>query len=225
MEFSRIAFVVAAVLAGLLGWWLDSSKGLFIACLLAATVSVAFWFTSPSLRERVHNSVDEILEYSATNKETPLGQHVAFLKESITIISRAPLIGHGTGSIPKEFRQVTFGQSGAAAVPTVNPHNQTFAVVIQVGLLGAIVLWSMWIAHFRLFRGEGTIAWFGTVVVGENIVSSAVHSHLFDSANGWLYVFGVGVLGGMVLRQSGLSMPPASSETRDVQTMNPRAVL
>ena len=84
---------------------------------------------------------------------------------------------------------------------TVNPHNQTFAVAIQIGLLGAIVLWSMWIAHLRLFRGEGGIAWFGTVLVVETIVSSTVHSHLFDFANGWLYVFGVGVLGGMALRQ------------------------
>src|SRR5262249_39646398 len=140
VEFSRIAVVVGAVLAGLLSWRLDRGKGLFIACLLAATVSVAFWFTSHSLRERVHNSVDEIREYSATNKATPIGRHVAFLKESITIISRAPFIGHGTGSIPKEFRQVTSGQSGAAAVSTVNPHNRSFAGAIQVGLLGAMAL-------------------------------------------------------------------------------------
>ena len=84
---------------------------------------------------------------------------------------------------------------------TVNPHNQTFAVAIQIGLVGVIVLWSMWIAHVRLFRSEGIVAWLGTVIVVENIVSSAGHSHLFDFANGWLYVFGVGVLGGMVLRR------------------------
>jgi hypothetical protein len=44
-------------------------------------------------------------------------------------------------------------------------------------------------------------AWLGTVIVIENIVSSAVHSHLSDSTHGWLYVFGVGVLGGMTLQQ------------------------
>jgi hypothetical protein len=36
--------------------------------------------------------------------------------------------------------------------------------------------------------------------VVENIVSSVAHSHLFDFGNGWLYVFAVGVLGGVVLR-------------------------
>jgi hypothetical protein len=34
-------------------------------------------------------------------------------------------------------------------------------------------------------------------------VSSTAHSHLFDFTNGWLYVFGVGVLGGMALRERG----------------------
>jgi O-antigen ligase len=52
-----------------------------------------------------------------------------------------------------------------------------------------------------LFRSKSLAAWIGTVVVTENVVSSTVHSHLFDFANGWLYVFGVGVLGGMVLRE------------------------
>lgn len=83
---------------------------------------------------------------------------------------------------------------------TVNPHNQTFAVAIQLGVVGAIALWAMWIAHLALFRGLGIVAWFGLLVVLENILSSAAHSHLFDFNSGWLYVFGTGVLGGMMLR-------------------------
>ena len=217
--FSRIVLAVAPVLAGLLGWRLSRWRGLLGAFVLAAALSVAFWFTSPSLRAHVYNSLDEFREYNTENTATSIGRHVAFLKESLAIISSAPLIGHGTGSIAEEFRQVTSGKVGAAAVPTVNPHNQTFAVAIQIGLIGAIVLWSMWIAHIRLFGSEGITAWFGTVIVVENIVSSAVHSHLFDFANGWLYVFGVGVLGGMVLRrQSKLWVaPPPMSGTHDIR--------
>jgi len=213
--FSRIVPVVASVLTGLLGWRVSRWRGLLGACLLALAVSVISWFTSPSLRAHVHNSVDEFRQYVATNSATSIGRHVAFFEESLTIISSAPLIGHGTGSIAKQYLQVTSGGNGASAVATVNPHNQTFAVAIQIGLIGAIALWSMWIAHFLLFRGEGTIAWFGTAVVVENIVSSAVHSHLFDFTNGWLYVFGVGVLGGMVLRQeesSSMAAPPLASK-------------
>src|SRR5262249_12542163 len=85
--------------------------------------------------------------------------------------------------------------------PTVNPHNQTFAVAIQLGLLGAVALWAMWIAHLALFTGRSVVAWLGLVAVVEHILSSTVHSHLFDFNNGWLYVFAVGVLGGMMLRE------------------------
>jgi len=36
------------------------------------------------------------------------------------------------------------------------------------------------------------------IVVLQNIISSCFNSHLFDFTQGWLYVFAVGVLGGMV---------------------------
>jgi O-antigen ligase len=211
--FSRIATVAAAVLATSLGWRFYRWKGLLVACTFVALVGFAFWSISAGLRERVHNTIDEALEYSATNTATPIGQHVAFLKESLMIISSAPLVGHGTGSIPNEFRRIAGGASGAAGVVTVNPHNQAFAVAIQIGLLGVIVLWWMWIAHFRLFRGKGIIAWGGVVIVIENVLSSTVHSHLFDSAHGWLYVLGVGVLGGTALRQN--TPFPAADPARD----------
>ena len=38
------------------------------------------------------------------------------------------------------------------------------------------------------------------IVVVQNIVSSLFNSQLFDFSQGWLYVFGVGVAGGMALR-------------------------
>jgi O-antigen ligase len=96
---------------------------------------------------------------------------------------------------------VTSGERGASAVVTVNPHNQILAVAIQLGLVGAVVLAAMWIAHFLLFRGEGFAALVGALVVIENVVSSLFNSHLFDFTQGWLYVFGVGVAGGMALRR------------------------
>jgi hypothetical protein len=59
----------------------------------------------------------------------------------------------------------------------------------------------MWLAHFRLFFSSSLTAWAGTVVVVQNVVSSLFNSHLFDFTEGWIYVFGVGVIGGMVLRE------------------------
>jgi len=199
--FSRAALLVAPLLAVLLGWRVSRWKGLLTAGALIALVGLGTWYVSPNVQWRIGQTVKEFQDYRAANESTSIGEHLAFLKESLAIVAAAPLVGHGTGSIAEQFRQLAVGKAGVSAEATVNPHNQTFAVAIQLGFLGTLALWTMWVAHFLLFRREGVVAWLGTVVVVENIVSSTVHSHLFDFNNGWLYVFGVGVLGGMALRR------------------------
>jgi O-antigen ligase len=42
----------------------------------------------------------------------------------------------------------------------------------------------------------------------QNVIASLFNSHLSDFTAGWLYVFGVGVLGGTVLRQEGRAPAP-----------------
>ena len=79
-----------------------------------------------------------------------------------------------------------------------NPHwIATKSVAIQWGLLGVIALYAMWFFHFRLFRAEGVVAWIGLTVVVQNVFSSLLNSHLIDFHEGWLYVLGVGVAGGV----------------------------
>src|SRR5262249_20918684 len=171
---SRIALAIAPALLLILGWRLFRFKGVLVMVLLAIATGSAMWFTSPVLRARLARTVLEIQEYHAADKATSIGEHIAFLKGSFTIVAAAPIIGHGTGSIPEEFRRITAEKTGVSAMLTVNPHNQTFAVAIQLGLVGAIALWAMWIAHLALFTGQSTIAWLGLVAVLENILSSTV---------------------------------------------------
>jgi len=198
---SRTALVVAPVLLLLLGWREFGWKGLVGAGLLGSMVGAAIWFGSPYLRERLITSVNELQAYRANDATNSTSLHLEFLRKSLSFIDTAPIIGHGTGSIPKLFRNAAVGQAGAASVTSENPHNQFFAVAIQLGLIGTVVLLAMWIAHLLLFRGGGLHAWFGMSVVVQNVVSSLFNSHLFDFTSGWLYVFGVGVVGGMVLRK------------------------
>ena len=80
-------------------------------------------------------------------------------------------------------------------------------MAIQLGLIGAAVLWALWIAHLLLFRGNELIAWLGLVVVVQNIVGSLLNSHLFDFTQGWIYVFGVGIAGGVALKNRALEPP------------------
>ena len=118
-------------------------------------------------------------------------------------------VGHGTGSTRGLFEQAAIGQTGAAAEIIGNPHNQTLNVAVQWGAVGIVVLYAMWLVHLLLFRGEGLIAWVGLLVVVQNIFTSLFNSHLFDFHEGWMYVLGVGIAGGTLLRQGLRDAAPA----------------
>ena len=197
----RTTLLIAPVLALLLGWRQFRWKGLLGAALLGCIVGVTVSLASPYLRARLATSVNDFRAYRASDAPNSTGLHLEFIKKSFSFVETAPVIGHGTGSIPEQFRNVAGGQTGASSVASVNPHNQILAVAIQLGLVGAAALVAMWIAQFTLFRGGGLTAWIGIVIIVQNVVSSLVNSHLFDFTQGWLYVFGVGVAGGMTLRE------------------------
>ena len=197
----RSALLVVPVLVLLLGYRHFRWRGLVGAVLVFGVLGGAAALESSYLRTRLATSVSELRAWETYDAENSTGLHLEFLKKSVSFVKTAPLIGHGTGSIAEQFRNAATGASGTDSVVSVNPHNQILAVSIQLGLVGAAVLLAMWGAHLALFRGGSLIAWVGLVVVMQNVVSCLFNSHLFDFTQGWLYVFGVGVTGGMALRK------------------------
>jgi len=180
------------------GW-----KGALRACIAGVVLCAGLWTASPLVRERVTMSLSEVRQYGE-NRDAPLsssGIRLELWTKSMQFVAEAPVIGHGTGAITERFRRAAT-ETPTSMPPVFNPHNQYFGVAIQLGIAGTALLIAMWLAHLALFRGGGLIAWIGTVIVVQNLVSSLFNSHLFDFFHGWLYVFGVGVLGGMLRRES-----------------------
>ncbi len=126
-----------------------------------------------------------------------LGDRPLFWQRALTFIGDAPVIGHGSGAMPGLFARAAEGRQGQM---TTTPFQQTLAVGVQAGLVGAAVLWAMWIAHLLLFRGATLPNWIGFVVVMQSIFGSMVESQLSGAWGGWTYVIGVGVAGGMARR-------------------------
>jgi O-antigen ligase len=196
----RSTLVVFAALLPILAIQRFDWRGVIGIVMAGATLAAIAWMSSPYLRLRVQNVAQEIHLYRTANAETSAGYRLEFWTKSIRFITAAPVFGHGTGSVMDLFREAATGDRGPSAAITDQPHNQTFIVAIQLGLLGAALLFAMWISHLLLFRGGGLAAWLGTGVVVQNIVSCLFNSYLFEFTMGWIYVFGVGVLGGMMLR-------------------------
>jgi O-antigen ligase len=201
---SRTALVLALVLVVLFAARKLNAKGIALVFSGAVLLGITSWSSSPYLRERIKEVWTDLQRYEAADTFTSSGERLVFWKKSIEFIRQSPAIGHGTGSIHPLFEKSAIGQTGAAGEATVNPHNQTLAVGIQLGLVGITVLWAMWIAHLLLFRGNGLPEWIGLVVVVQNIVGSLFNSHLFDFVQGWVYVIGVGVAGGIAMKSSRL---------------------
>jgi O-antigen ligase len=180
-----------------------------VAAGLATIVLVGF--ASPYVRYRVQWIAHESNLRAHTDLATSDGERMAYWRASVRSIEQAPVFGHGTGSTKQLFDREAAGKTGEWANSIRNPHNQTLYVAIQWGLVGCIVLYAMWYFHLALFFERGFAAWIGLVVVVQNFVSSLVNSHLFDFGEGWIYVLGVGVAGGMVAaaRRDGPQDAPA----------------
>ena len=199
---SRTALVVIAVLLFVFAFqqweWKKAGAALLTAILCAGFV----WETSTYLRTDLGLMPGEVQRYLSENAGSRSGERLEYWQKSVSFISDAPILGHGTGSIRELFRQAA-GQSGASALVSDNPHNQTLTIAIQLGFAGVALLYAMWIGHLRLFLQTNLPAWVGLVIVVQNMVSSLFNSHLFDFTQGWIYVVGVGVAGGTVLRCHG----------------------
>jgi O-antigen ligase len=187
--------IMLAVFALLHLRWRVAVATFCAAVLLAAAV----WYTSSSLRTTLGKFVTDYQHSEVEGNPSGMWSRLEYWRKSVHFIADAPLIGHGTGSTRGLFERAAVGQVGFRAEVVGNPHNQTLNVAVQWGALGVVLLYAMWLVHLLMFRGQGFATWIGLLVVVQNIFTSLLNSHLFDFNEGWLYVLGVGIAGGMAL--------------------------
>jgi O-antigen ligase len=199
---SRTALVTIPIMFGVfallhLKW---RSIAIVAAALLAGAVLA--WQASPHLRQTADRFKSDYTAYMERGEPTSMGLRLEFWRKSLGFFAEAPIAGHGTGSTRGLFERAAThgGQYQASAEVIGNPHNQTLNVAVQWGVIGIAVLYAIWILHLLLFRGDGLADWIGLLVVVQNVFTSLFNSHLFDFHEGWMYVIGVGVAGGMVMQ-------------------------
>jgi hypothetical protein len=202
VSFSRTVLMVFPVLLLAFAWKFLSHKATLATIVAAIVVAAISWSLGSQLQKRILEPLQDIQTYSPDADFTSGRARLDFWRRSIEFVRDAPVIGHGTGSIRELFRRAAEGRTGVGSDPTTNPHSQIFAVAVQLGFLGTVILFAFWIAHLMVFRGDGLVAWTGLVIVVQNIVGSLFNSHLFDFTQGWGYVLGVGVAAGMVFKRS-----------------------
>ena len=197
---SRTALIAIPVMLVVFALLHLDRRGRIAALGAVVVLTSALWLASPRLQATTVSIFWQYDLYEQSSVPTSIGLRMEFWRKSLEFFAEAPLLGHGTGSIRGLFENAAVGQVGAAAEVIGNPHNQTLNVAIQWGSLGIAVLYAMWLVHLSLFQGSGLANWIGLLVVVQNMVSSLFNSHLFDFHEGWMYVLGVGIAGGVTLR-------------------------
>jgi O-antigen ligase len=197
---SRTALVTMPIMLAVFALLHLKWRSILVIVCATAVLAGAAWLTSPQLRRTGETFARDYQLYKEQNIPTSIGNRLEFWQKSLRFFAEAPVLGHGTGSTRGLFVEAAAGQAGAGAEIVSNPHNQTLNVAIQWGVIGIVVLYAMWWLHLWLFRGKGLAAWIGLLVVLQNISTSLFNSHIFDFHEGWMYVLGVGIAGGMVLK-------------------------
>jgi len=214
---SRTALVTMPVMLAVFALLHLRWRHIVIVGCAAALFGALAWETSPKLRGTAATFLRDYELYQQHDTPTSIGLRLQFWQKSLKFFTEAPLIGHGTGSTQGLFESAVTGPRNVSASSQViaNPHNQTLNVAVQWGAIGVVLLYAMWLVHLMLFRGEGLAAWIGLMVVTQNIITALFNSHLSDFNEGWMYVLGVGIAGGMVLgARSRTAVPgaPTSAE-------------
>ena len=195
---SRTAIVTMPIMVGVFALLHLKRRTSLILIGVMLVLAGLLWFATPDLRWGPQSLLRDYRYYKTDEHVTSIGLRLEFWQKSLRFISEAPVIGHGTGSLRGLFERAATNHEPKDQV-IANPHNQTLNIAVQWGMVGVILLYAMWLVHLLLFRGEGLVAWIGLLVVVQNIFTSLFNSHLFDFHEGWMYVLGVGVAGGMTL--------------------------
>lgn len=205
---SRTALVTIPIMLAVFGLLHLKWRSVLIIFAALAALAALTWQTSSTLHNTIETFSVQYELYKDKGIPTSIGLRLEFWRKSLGFFAEAPVVGHGTGSTRGLFELAATGGPNQASNEVIgNPHNQTLNVAVQWGVVGIIILYAMWAVHLLLFRGDALASWIGLLVVVQNVFTSLFNSHLFDFHEGWMYVIGVGVAGGMVLnsRRNGRS--------------------
>ena len=148
---------------------------------------------SPAINARFERGLQEIREAHTSAVITPMGIRPVMWTTSIAIVREAPLMGHGVGSFPDEYRrEVSRTQIGWRATLTADPHNQYLFILAETGLLGLLAfVWFLVSALRQPVTGPFKVI--GIAVLLAWCVTSLFSSHFHTFNEGHLIAIMLGV--------------------------------
>lgn len=137
MVQGRTGYVVLAAFVMLVFGLRAGWRGLLVASLIIFFAGIASYQVSKTMRERVDLGLSELSQWrSHIPSDTSVGMRLEFATNSLELISRRPIVGHGLGSFPAEYSNLV---EGTGKVQTQNPHNDFLLLAVQGGVTAVLL--------------------------------------------------------------------------------------
>jgi len=176
--------------AALLAGWRRALPAALVGVALLGAVALS----SGTFVQRVDFTFKEVEQYRETGAPTSLGARFEFLRAAGQLWAASPIWGHGSGSVPVEYRKLP-ARTAAGELATSHLHSEFSELAVQLGLLGVGAFVWLLAAHGRRAR-ELEPAWrdlaIGLLVM--MAVGSTFNSLLRDFTEGHAYVLLAGTL-------------------------------
>jgi O-antigen ligase len=181
-----MAVVVATLAPVALGTRIAAAIGVLLVVAMMIAVS-------ERARTRIALAIEEIRTAETAPEVTSVGVRFVMWQNTLSMISKTPLLGVGTGSFLEAYRREVAGRTGANQAPTNDPHNQFLRILAEQGLLGLAAFGAFIVlclaapapTPYRQLAATGLIAWCAT---------SLFSSHFATFVEGRLIFLWLGVM-------------------------------
>ncbi|MZH03272.1 MAG: O-antigen ligase family protein [Nitrospinae bacterium] len=148
----RTGMAVLVILVGL--WVIMEAKSIrkFLWVFGAAMLSFLFLcFYVPSFQAGIEDLRIGWKNYQSQNTRSSLGERLHHVDAGLRLFWKSPWFGHGTGSYPSEHKKLLQSHYPPGTIDSDHPHNQYLAAMVQHGLVGLILLLSLFPILIRAY--------------------------------------------------------------------------
>ncbi len=165
-----------------------------LAAALGVLVLIAVMLAlSERARERIVLALEELRTAETAPEVTSVGVRFVMWQNTLSMISKNPVFGVGTGSFLEGYRREVAGRTSPNQAPTDDPHNQFLRILAEQGVLGfaafaAFIVLSLAApapTPYRQLAAAALIAWCAT---------SLFSSHFATFVEGRLIFLWIGVM-------------------------------
>ena len=178
-----VALVIAAITSAAMVFGLRRIHIWLSVFVVAGAVAFT---TSPQLRARVMQGVNEVASADKSTGITSLGTRVLFYRTTLELIREKPILGYGSGSFGREYTAVVSQRyTDWRATPTTDPHNQYLFITMQLGIVGLLAFLAVIVTGFRAARAS-PYGWIAGGALAIWCVTSLFSSHFRTFPEGHL---------------------------------------